>query len=107
MIMERIYISAPITGQEETAEARFRDAESLLRSEGYEPVNPYERNKGYAKWEDAVLADLRLLKGCDGIMLCKGWRMSRGCEIERLFARGMGKEIIFEEMLVLERGGPN
>ena len=54
-----------------------------------------------------MLADLRLLKGCDGIMLCKGWRMSRGCEIERLFARGMGKEIIFEEMLVLERGGSN
>lgn len=97
----KVYISAPITGREETAESRFKEAEELLIRNGHEPVNPYEQNKGYKTWEDAMMACLRLLRKCDAIMLCDGWNYSRGCQMERLFASGSDKHytIIFEEGL--------
>lgn len=97
--IKRIYISAPISGCEETAEARFADAVKLAREHGFVAVNPYAENKHFSKWSDAVIAGLKLLNDCDAIMLCKGYHYSRGCRIEQQFAQGMGIEVLFEESL--------
>ena len=94
-----IYISAPITGMEDTAQERFSEAESILHKLGYNTINPYERNKGFAKWEDAILAGLRQLKKCDGICLCDDYKYSRGSQIERMFANGMNLETLFLDSL--------
>lgn len=85
----RLYISAPITGQEATAEQRFAEAEAELISLGHIPLNPYRENKGFTNWGDAILSDLRLLKHCDGLVQLEGWEHSRGCRIEADFASGI------------------
>lgn len=97
--MKRIYISAPISGCEDTAEERFTDAVKLAREHGYIAVNPWQENKNFCRWADAIIAGLRLLNKCDAIMLCKGYHYSRGCRIEQQFAQGMGIEVLFEESL--------
>lgn len=97
--MKRIYISAPITGCEDTAEERFTDAVRLAREHGFVAVNPYAENKNFGRWGDAIVAGLRLLRMCDCIMLCDGWQDSRGCRIEQQFANGAGIEVLFEESM--------
>lgn len=92
--MKIVYISAPITGQEDTAQQRFRDAEKTLIERGCQPVNPYEVNKGFVKWEDAVMQGLRLLRKCDAIYQCEGWYLSTGCRVEYEYAKGMGLEFM-------------
>lgn len=95
--MSKIYISAPITGMESTAEERFKVIEKELQSHGYETVNPYTLNRGYGKWQDAVMAGLRLLKQCDAIFMGDGWKWSDGCRTEFYFAKGMGIPIMRRE----------
>ena len=100
--IKRIYISAPISGCEDTAEERFTDAVRLAREHGFVAVNPYQENKNFNKWSDAIIAGLRLLNKCDAILLCHGYYQSRGCQIEQKFAQGMGIEVLFEESLKSE-----
>ena len=100
--IKRIYISAPISGCEDTAEERFTNAVRLAREHGFIAVNPWQENKSFCRWGDAVIAGLRLLNKCDAILLCKGWQHSRGCKIEQQFAQGMGIEVLFEESLKAE-----
>jgi len=35
-----------------------------------------------------------LLMACDGIILCKNWQRSKGCQHERMFAEKLGLEIL-------------
>lgn len=100
--IKRIYISAPISGCEDTAEQRFADAARLAREHGFIAVNPYAENKNFNKWSDAIIARLKLLNDCDAIMLCGDWHHSKGCRIEQQFAQGMGIEVLFEESLKSE-----
>lgn len=99
--MNRMYISAPITGMEDTAEQRFSAAAKLAKEEGYIPINPYQENRNFCLWGDAIVAGLRLLRKCDCILLCDGWQQSRGCRIEQ-FAQGAGITVLFEETLKSE-----
>ena len=100
--IKRIYISAPITGMEDTAEQRFNAAVKLTKEEGFVPINPYQENRSFCQWGDAIVAGLRLLRKCDCILLCEGWQQSRGCKIEQQFAQGAGIEVYFEETLKAE-----
>ena len=100
--MRRIYISAPITGMEETADERFANAVRLVREHGDIAINPWQENKNFCRWGDAIVAGLRLLRKCDGILLCDGWQHSRGCKIEQQFAQGAGLEVLFEESLNID-----
>ena len=97
--MRRIYISAPITGREETADERFGKAVEIVRRQGDIAINPWQENKSFRRWGDAMCAGLRLLNRCDGILLCRGWQNSTGCLIEQKFAQGAGLEVLFEESL--------
>ena len=97
--MKTIYISAPITGREDTAAQRFEDAVALARSKGYIAINPYRENCSFCRWGDAIVAGLRLLNKCDCILLCDGWQHSNGCIIEQKFAQVAGLDVLFEEGL--------
>lgn len=97
--IKRIYISAPISGCEDTAELRFNNAVRLAREHGFIAVNPYAENKNFNRWSDAIIAGLKLMNDCDAIMLCRGYYQSKGCQIEQKFAQGMGIEVLFEESL--------
>lgn len=95
----KVYISLPISGRPiEQARRQAALMVAKLLSQGHTPVNPFDiypgRNPTYA---DYICSDLRALADCDAIMLCEGWRESRGCRIEEHFARQMDKIIMEEE----------
>lgn len=96
--MKRIYISLPITGTNEKETREHADlVKAMLSRSGYEAVNPFEIYAGKnPDYKDHLCSDLRALADCDGIYLCKGWRWSRGCRIERNFADEFGLEIYLE-----------
>lgn len=96
--MKKIYISIPITGHDEAEVRQHADLmKGALSRAGYQAISPFDiypgKNPTYA---DYICCDLRALADCDAIFLCKGWRFSRGCRIERMFAEEFLKEIMYE-----------
>ena len=80
---QRIYISVPITGQEQKAREKANLIKARLSREGYDVVNPFEVFAGKdPTYEDYICYDLRAMLGCDAIYFCKGWHGSLGCNIE-------------------------
>lgn len=100
----RIYISLPITGQDEKAQREKADKIKMaLSRKGYEVVNPFEIYAGEnPQYIDHLLADLRALNDCDEIYLCKGWQNSKGCQLEREFAELYRKKLMFESVEPVE-----
>ena len=102
----KIYISIPITGQEATYEQRLDAAveyvkkmypkydiiitpkEVAERLENYEPMKP--------KYKDYLLADLKEIRHCDAIFMCRGWSDSDGCYAEWSFAWAIGLTILYK-----------
>ena len=102
----KIYISLPITGHECTYERRLDDAveyvkkmypkyeiiitpkEVAERLEDYKPTKP--------KYSDYLLADLKEIRHCDAIFMCKGWYDSDGCYAEWSFAWAIGITILYK-----------
>lgn len=84
---------------EDTADERFSHAVDLAKRNGYIAINPWQENKSFCEWPDAVIAGLRLLRKCDKIMLCRGWQKSAGCIIEQKFAETCGISVEYEEEL--------
>lgn len=94
----RIYLSLPITGQENKAREKASEVSQMLRSAGHEVVNPFDLpcDKPLPEWIDWMCVDLYALYGCDAIYLCDGWQFSRGCRIEAFWAKEFNKQIMYE-----------
>lgn len=105
--MKRIYISLPITGQEETYEARLNAAVAYVQAK-YPEYDTIITPKGIAlmlhdKWwkkdkpeyKDYLTADIIAINNCDAILLCEGWVLSKGCKAENAFALAIGIDILF------------
>lgn len=95
----KIYISLPISGKEKEAREKADRVKTMLSKMGHAPINPFEIYAGinapYGRqlgYDIAVLIDF-----ADAIFLCKGWRESPGCKIEKFVAETCGKKIIYEE----------
>lgn len=104
--MKSIYISIPITGHEATYEQRLDAAveyvkkmypkykiiitpkEIAERLEKYKPTKP--------KYSDYLLADLKEIRHCDAIFMCRGWSDSDGCYAEWSFAWAIGLKILYK-----------
>lgn len=98
--MEKIYISGQISGQpiEEVAD-KFEAAETMLKAQGYEVVNPLKNGiPANASWEVRVAMDVLLLMGCKAIYLLPDWGFSKGATLEKNLAELTGKTIIYEEV---------
>lgn len=104
---EIIYISGPMEGVE-NYEENFRRAEDDLTEAGYKVVNPANIDVTGMSREEILKKDIRLLWGCDGIYMLKGWQQSRGANREYGFALGCGMPIMHEEAegmgIMLEEG---
>lgn len=97
-ICMKIYISLPITGQEEEAREKACHVKAMLSGAGHNPVSPFDIYAGEdAEYFDYICADLRVLADCDAIFLCEGWQFSKGCTIEATFANTYGKQIMTEK----------
>jgi hypothetical protein len=97
--MEKVYISGKISGIEEEAEQRFKDAEVYLSEYlNYEVVNPMTINHEHDKsWQSYMKADIREMMSCDAIFMLTNWTDSKGAEIERRIALDLGIKIIYEK----------
>lgn len=97
--MERVYISGPITGEEDYRE-RFAGVEEQLRENGFIPVNPVRLDDAFGECvferEGYLLIDLALIDACDAVYMLEGWEESRGANREYGYALGKGKKIVFE-----------
>ena len=92
---ERIYISGPITGVADY-QNKFKAAERLLRSKGYEVVNPTKLDGAMPQldYEDYMEIDLALVRMCQSIYMLNGWKNSRGARREYEAAKNAGLTVI-------------
>ncbi len=92
----KVYISGPISGLlYEEVEKAFNEAETRLKEQGYEVVNPL--NNGLPResiWNEHMRADLKLLLDCDAIYMLNGWEYSRGASLEYDLAIDLGFKLI-------------
>jgi len=111
-----IYIAGPISNIPDDNYPAFERAEMLLRSEGFQPVNPHkvfheadelknkpgiteaqkqEINKKY--WADYLKKDLTEAMECDMVFLLEGWQNSKGAQLEAFVLSKLGKEFLILE----------
>lgn len=95
----KIYISGPISGTDDFME-RFTRAEKALNNKhpGCEVVNPARElaDKDFDLWEEYMGESLKMLCGCDTILMMRNWLFSRGAKIERMVAEQLHMNIIEE-----------
>lgn len=73
----------------------FRAAETKLRQQGFEPVNPVNNGlPAEAPWQQHMRADIALLVTCEAIVMLPGWRQSRGACLEHHIAKRLGMDVI-------------
>lgn len=94
----KIYISGPINGQCNYVD-RFAAAEELLRSGGYDVVNPTEDAELKPNMDNYIDRSFELLKDCDGIYMLEGWEESAEASTEFEFAKEHKLTICFEVAL--------
>lgn len=80
----KIYISLPISGLDRDKVREKADLiKAKLSKEGHQPVSPFDVFAGKKpSYEDYICYDLRAMLDCDGIIFCRGWEQSCGCNIE-------------------------
>lgn len=114
--MKSIYISLPITGQEETYKARLNAAVEYVKAKypDYERiVNPKEIADDLYIWyrvafrrepfyKEYLLKDIERICDCDAIFMCDGWSGSKGCHAEYAFAKAIGIDMYFENQYEFE-----
>lgn len=94
----KIYISGPITGTEGYLQ-RFAVAENELIASGHKVINPARVNAQLPEsttHEEYMKMSLCMMDMCDTVFMLKGWRDSKGANMEFEYARGTGMTIIFE-----------
>lgn len=97
--MKKVYISGPITGTDDYIE-RFEKAENDLKSQGYSVINPAKVNANLPEdttWNEYMKMSLCMLAMCDGIYMLKGWKESRGANMELMRAKELCFKVLYEE----------
>lgn len=108
--MKKIYISGPITNDLENFRKHFGDMEKRLASEGWDVLNPADKNvdelalklpKGMKithpqAWLYFMERDIHWVAECDAIMMLDGWETSPGANIEYWTAVKYNLEILYE-----------
>ena len=96
MSKKKIYISSPITGYNLNERHKFfARIENELTILGYKAVNPMAKPMpDSVPYTEQMKEDLRLLLGCDGIVVPNRWRCSKGCETERRVADACGIPVV-------------
>ena len=104
---KKIYISLPIAFQEDTVYERNNDAKQYVRNNypEYKIVSPIDTNHiddealgNHLQIEKTAYymgRDIENVILCDAILMCPGWKNSKGCKVEKFTAETYGKEIIY------------
>ena len=92
---QKMYISGKMKGLDDY-KSLFAEIEYLYRNE-YKVMNPCRFEHTSDQWEDRILHDLNIIKGCDVVFMLNNWKDSNGAQVEHYFAQGMGKKIMYQE----------
>jgi len=97
---KKIYIAGKIGGLPEPVFMyKFRAAERLFQSLGWDVVNPTTLPHNHDKsWSSYMLEDLNALAQCDACYFMDDWVDSPGAKIEHAFAVRAGKQIIYQNV---------
>lgn len=101
---KRIYISGPITNNEDYIE-QFDNAMIELGDQGYIPVRPigsWADDPYTLDYKEHIELDLALLRMCDGICMLDGWETSDGSRAEKAYAECLGMEVMYETKIMEE-----
>ena len=94
----KVYISGPIT-KDKGYYQKFLNAESHLRAQGLETVNPARVGRLLPKsftHGDYMDVDYILLQKCDCIYMLKGWNASIGAKNELSYAKEHGIKVLYQ-----------
>ena len=92
-----IYISLPITGQEQEAREKADLTKAMLSRAGHKVITPFEVYAGKNPvYKDQIAFDIRALLDCDAIYLCDGCQFSQSCQLEAEAARIYKLQIMHE-----------
>jgi Asp-tRNA(Asn)/Glu-tRNA(Gln) amidotransferase A subunit family amidase len=94
----RVYISGKITGlTEKEALELFNEAETKLKKQGFEVVNPMTIPHEHGKtWVEYMREDLKAMLTCDTVFMLTNWQQSKGATIERNLALTLDFNIIYQ-----------
>lgn len=106
--MKKIYISLPMSGQEDIIWERYVKAELELKNKFGDEIDikcPYniedfkepDKFEYDRDWCYYMAKDVEDLLRSDAIYLTKGWSKSKGCRVEKAISIEMEKEIIYAE----------
>lgn len=82
-----IYIIGPITGHESSSRHTFSTAATLLRVNGFFPINPRAAGGVGLSRPFYMRRDLISLLHCDGVYMLPGWTKSKGSRAEHLVSQ--------------------
>ncbi len=89
--MNRVYIAGPCTGHPDLNYPAFHRAAADLRALGYHVENPAENPEPpCGSWEAYMRMAIAQLVTCDEIHMLRGWKDSKGANIEIGLARQLG-----------------
>lgn len=106
--MKTIYISLPMSGQEDTIWERYTKAKVELKQkfgdnieikapyniQDFKEPDTFEYDRDWCYY---MAKDVEDLLRSDSIYLTKGWSNSKGCKVEKAISVEMGKEILYAE----------
>ena len=90
----RVFLSGPITNDPNYKE-HFGSVAEKLTAKGHVVLNPAILPKGL-ETEEYMSLGLDMMDLCDCICMLKGWKDSRGANVEYEYAKYCGKIISFE-----------
>lgn len=98
--MRKVYICGKVSGlQRSDVELKFNNAETLLKFNHYEPVNPIRFVKENTTWDKAMKICISKLMDCEYIYLLDDFTDSMGAWIEYDLSRRVNIKQLKKEYL--------
>lgn len=96
MAKRKYYLSGAVSNDPDFR-LKFNYAEHQLKLMGFKVLNPVKGEKdgkGGKGWDYYLRKDIRKLTKCDGIILMDDWFESKGAQLEKKVAEGLGMKIL-------------
>lgn len=107
--MTTVYLAGPMTGYPDYNRGGFEAAERYAVERGWRPVSPQNTDPSHAgtcpdgerhttaagshPYPCWIKSSLRMMLGCDAVLMLPGWEKSRGASLERVVAEGCAMRV--------------